>query len=101
MPPVEVAAARCPAPSTATAPIVSPKLSWGSRCATRCHDGSTRSIPSRSASACAPAGVEERVVLQLDGGGLYGVECAPAVLEDRPAGLGCTPQALVVGLLFA
>ena len=52
------------------------------------HDGSS-------------AGVEQRVVLQFDGGSLHGVERTPALVEDRPAGLGGKAQALVVGLLVA
>ena len=56
MPPVEVAAARCPSASSATAPIVSPAACHcGSRVLRDVPAGSTRSTPSRSAIASAPA----------------------------------------------
>jgi hypothetical protein len=46
-------------------------------------------------------GVEQRIVLQLDGCGLNRVERAAAVREDGPAALGGPPEPLVVGLLVA
>jgi hypothetical protein len=46
-------------------------------------------------------GVEQRVILQLDGRGLDSVEGAAAAREDCPARLGGPPQPVVVGLLLA
>jgi hypothetical protein len=47
----------------------------------------------------APAGVEERVVLERDHRGLNGVQRGTAALEDAPSPLGAFPERGVERLL--